>query len=138
MGNWNFKEEPYIKIPIWFIRQSKGKLTPLEIMIYSHLKGLSQNKPSYASDTYLAKMFGKTREHVNRSLRKLERYGYIKRLEGQGRRLIDVVETKGSMFVERKEDGEWYYKETKLSEIEEQSKWKELYLQEYPESTSER
>ena len=92
----NNVKEQYIPSPIWFIKLTSDKksplyLTPFQQLLYSLIKGLSSKKSCYAKDEYFEKIFKKSKKHVNDSIHVLEGLRLLKITNENNKRLISCT-----------------------------------------------
>ncbi len=85
----------YINIPIWFIKMTSHKgtpiyLTPFERELFKLIFGLCSNNICFANDSYFADVFNVTVKHVNKSIQKLSDLGFVLILHKKYKRLISL------------------------------------------------
>ncbi|MCF8273081.1 MAG: hypothetical protein K9I95_04540 [Flavobacteriaceae bacterium] len=107
----NSDKEQYIPLPIWFIKLTSDKkspvyLTPFEQQLYCLIKGLSNKGECYANDQYFQKIFKVTIKHINKSIHKLEHLRLLKITNENNKRLIYCIGniSKGSVLIEFKHE----------------------------------
>lgn len=100
-------KDQYINVPIWLTKLTGKKesaihLTPLQLNLYCLIKGLSENKPCYATNDYFHKIFKVSIVHISNCITELNNKGFIKTEHLKGnQRLIYTTDKlkKGCMFI---------------------------------------